>query len=177
MRLTLLLIKSAGRNKVIEGRLKDELRLVGQRLPAIPARGPERAGGIHEALEQERHILIGGRFQRNLIQLVRARIIEGLEIGHTATEAINALQISLHICAPLAGGPRSAGHLDTGRGLYRKADGAVRLRRIQIVALGIGCDAHVIDLVKVIKSGACQGLLFGGRHLLLLLILIPSGPA
>ena len=126
-----------------------------ERLPAIPASGPKSAGRVREALEKEGHIFIRRGHEGNLVELVRRRVVEGAIDLHAAAEAIDALQVCLHIRAPLAGRPGGAGHLNARRGLYRKADGAVRLRGIEIVALGIGGYTHIIDLMKIIKTGAC----------------------
>lgn len=155
----LLLIQHSRRNKMIKGRLKGLLRLVRKWDPAIPARGAERTRGVVDPLEQLWKALIGGRSKGHLIQLVGVRIVQSLITADTAAEAVHALQIRLHIRAPLGIGPTCSRLLNPGSRVHGETDRAVRIRRIQIISERVRSDAHIIDLVEIVKLWACECLL------------------
>lgn len=163
VRAASLLIQTARRYEEVERRLKGELRLMRERLPAIPARRAERAGRIVEAIEDHGERLVGGGTQRLVIHAVRVRIVEAVIAFHTLAEAINTLQIGLYVCAPLALYPGVPALLKANRRVHREGRGAIRRRRIHIVAEGVTRDTGVINLVEIVKFGSCQGLLFDGQ--------------
>jgi hypothetical protein len=61
---------------MVKWRFKCQLRLVWQRLPAIPARCAKSAGRIHEALKELRDGLIGRSSERRIIHDIRIGVVE-----------------------------------------------------------------------------------------------------
>ncbi len=136
---------------------------MGQRLPAIPARRAERTGWIVEAVEDRGEGLVGGGTERRIVHAVRVRVIQALVALDTLAKTVDALEVGLDVRAPLACYPRVPALLNADRCVYREGRGAIRRRRIHIVAEGVTCDTGVIDLVEIVKFGSCQGLLFDGQ--------------
>lgn len=163
MRATGLFVKAARRYEKVKRRLKGELRLVGQRLPAIPARRTERTGRIVEAVEDRGERLVGGGTERRVVHAVRVRVIQTPVALDTLAETVDALEVGLNVRAPLAGDPGITALLDADRRVHREGRGAIRRRRIHIVAEGVTRDTGVINLVEIVKFGSCQGLLFDGQ--------------
>jgi hypothetical protein len=93
---------------MIKRGLKVELRIMGEGFPAVPARGTEGAGGVHEALEELGSRFVWGRLKREVIHGIRFRIVEALVAAHTAAETVDTLEVGLHVRAPLAGHPGGA---------------------------------------------------------------------
>lgn len=160
---TRLLVQTAGRYEKVKGSLKSELRLVRQRLPAIPAGGSEGAGGIIQAIEDEGERFIGCGAERLVVHRIRVRVIEFIVALDALAEAIDAFEIGLDVRAPLTGDPGVPALLDAGRCVHGKGCGAICRRRIHIVAEGVTRDTGVIDLMEIVKFGSCQGLLFDGQ--------------
>lgn len=158
-----LLIQRACRYEKVKRRLKGELRLVGQGLPAIPARRTERTRRIVEAVENGGEGLVGGGTERRVVHAVRIWIVEAVIALDTLAETVDAFEVGLNVCAPLACYPGVPALLDADRRVYREGRGAIRRRRIHIVAEGVTRDTGVINLVEIVKFGSCQGLLFDGQ--------------
>ncbi len=168
MRTTCLLVQTASRYEKVKRRLESELRLVGERFPAIPAGGAERTGRIIEAIEDEGERLIGCSPKRLIVHGVSVRIIEFIIALDALAEAIDAFEVGLDVRAPLALYPGVPALLDADRCVHGEGRGAIRRRRIHIVAEGVTRDTGVVDLVEIVKFGSCQGLLFDGQgHFLL----------
>ena len=145
---------------MVKGRLKSELGIVRDALEAVPARRTERTGRIYEALKELRRRLVRGGLERRIIHLVRIGIIEARIHPEARTHAVDTLQVRLHVRLPLPYWPGGTGFLDTRGRIDWEGCGAVRLRGIQIVAEGVGCDTHIIGLVKVVEFATSEGLLF-----------------
>jgi len=145
---------------MVKGRLKSELGIVRDALEAIPARRTECTGRVHEALKELRRRLVRGRLKRRIVHHIRIGIIEARIHPEAGTHAVDTLKIRFHIRLPLAHWPGGPRFLETRSGIYRKGGGAVRLRGIQIIAKGVGCDTHIIGLVKVVEFATGEGLLF-----------------
>ncbi len=169
VRATRLLVEAARRYEKVERGLKGELRLVGHRLPAIPARRAERTGWIVETIEYSGEGLVGGGSEWRGIHLVRFWVIQFTVTLDTLAETIDTLEVGLHVSAPLALYPRISAFLDADGCVHRKGCGAICRRRIDIIAESITCDTGIVDLVKVVKLRARKRLLFHGQgHLFLL---------
>lgn len=101
-----VLTLSPGWDKEVKGCFKDFLGVVGEINEAIPSSRPQSTGGVVEALVGEAHGKILGIDQGALIYFVRLGIILNIVILNTSPEAVNILQIGLHIRLPLAFRPR-----------------------------------------------------------------------
>jgi hypothetical protein len=105
MRIKFLLIHIARWNEEVKGLFKGFLGIVKQGVKAIPAGGPQRTRRILEPSKVEWHDLIGGILKGDLVHQIGRRIVlDGIALDATAQTA-NALQIRLHIRAPLSLGP------------------------------------------------------------------------
>lgn len=163
MGAAILLIQIARRNKEIKGGLKGELGLVGQRLPAIPARRAERAGGVRQAIEKEGERFVGGGGQGCIVHRVCIGIVDTTSAVDTIAETVNALQVGFHVSAPLGLRPRITVLLEADRGVHRKGCGAIRFRRVDVIPEGVTGDAGIVYLVKIVKLGSSKRLLFDGQ--------------
>jgi len=159
VRIIDLLVEGSARNEKVERRLKGLLGIVEDRVEAVPARGPERTGGVDEAGKGHGHDLVGGVHERHLVHGVGSGIVEVLVALDAAAEAADAPQVRLDVGAPLGLGPRSPALLETDGGVGGEGRGTAGRRGVQGVAAGIGADAVVIDLVEIIVAVAGQGLL------------------
>ena len=96
MCFTAFFVKTACRNKKVERCLECELRLVRQRLKAIPSCGPQSARRIRQAIEGERKCLIGGIHISKSIHAVCLRIVEFVITTDSRTESVNIEEVALH---------------------------------------------------------------------------------
>ena len=124
---------------------------MGYRVKAIPSSGSESAGGIIEAIENEREGFIRGGTEGRSVHLVRLRIVEIVVTFHTRAETIYAFQVGFDIRAPAPLGPRVPALLYAGRGIDGETCRAIRLRRIYIVPECITRDTGIINLVKIVE--------------------------
>lgn len=155
VRLLALLIKISGRHKVVKRLLKRFLRVVEERLPAVPARAAQSARTIIQTVKLHRKILVLCILKRHIVYRVRVRILQLFVAADTAAETIDATQVALHICAPLLCRPRVALGLETCRRICGVDCGAIRFGRVYIITKCKGCDSHIVHLVKGVhpKSG------------------------
>ena len=157
-----LLVEEARGNEVVKRGLETLLGLVGQWHPAIPPRGAQSTRRVHHPLERERNILVWCGHKRKIVHRIRIGVVEAIKRGHAAPEAANPAQIGLDIRFPLAGHPARPRLLYAGCGLNWKGSGAVDAGGRSVIAECVRGNAGVVDLVEVIKLGACQSLLFHG---------------
>lgn len=153
-------VEGSARNEKVKGGLKRLLGIVKDRVEAVPARGPERTGGIDEAGKGHGDNLVGGVHEGHLVHDIGLGVVEVLVAFDAAAEAADAHQVRLDVGAPLGLGPRGAALLETDSGVGGEDGGATGRRGVQSVAAGIGADAVVVDLVEIIVAVAGQGLLF-----------------
>jgi hypothetical protein len=106
MCLASLLIQATRRDEMVKGSFKVELGIVREGFPAVPTRGTEGAGGIHEALKELGGGFVWGRLKREVVHGIRLRVVEALVTAHTAAETVDTFEVGLHVRAPLAGHPR-----------------------------------------------------------------------
>jgi hypothetical protein len=89
-----------------------------------------------------------------LVHPIRLGIVEHRVASYTATEAIDAFEVGLHVGFPLALGPTVTAMLKTNRCIYRECGRAICIRRVHVIFQSITCDAHIVLLVKIVKTGA-----------------------
>lgn len=107
-----------------------------------------------------------------LVHLVCFGIVERRVASYTAAETVDAFEVGLHVGFPLALGPTVAAVLETNGRIDRECGRAIRIRRIRIIFQSITRDAHVVLLVKIVKPGAGQSLLFYSKAHRLLLVCV-----
>ena len=163
VRIIDLLVEGSARNEKVERRLKGLLGIVKDRVEAVPARRPERAGGVDEAGKGHGHDLVRGVHERHLVHDVGLGIVEVLVALDAAAETADAHQVRLDVRAPLGLGPRGAALLETDGGVGGEGRGAASRRGVQGVAAGVGADAVVVDLVEIVVAVAGQGLLLRAK--------------
>lgn len=159
MRIINFLVEGSARNEKVKGGLERLLGIVEHRVEAVPARGPERTGGVDEAGKGHGHDFIRRIHEGHLVHGIRLGIVEVLVALDAATETADAHQVRLDVGAPLGLGPRSAALLETDGGVGGEGCGATGRRGVQGVAAGVGADAVVVDLVEIVVAVAGQGLL------------------
>lgn len=105
-----------------------------------------------------------------LVHLVCFGIVERRVASYTAAETVNTFEVGLYIRFPLALWPTVAAVLETNGRIDRECGRTIRIRRVRVIFQSVTGDAHVVLLVKIVKAGAGQSLLFYSKaHCLFLL--------
>ena len=155
-----LLVEGPRRNEKVKRRLERLLRIVEDRVEAVPSCGPQCTGRVDQPGKCHGHDLVGCVRQRHLVHGICGRVVQVLVALDAAAEAADAHQIRLDVGAPLGLGPRRPALLKANGGVGGEGRGATGRRGVQGIAVGIGADAVVVDLVEIVVAIPCQGLLF-----------------
>ncbi len=114
-------------------------------------------------IKDEWKCCVGDIFQRRLIHFVRSRIVLNFITADSGPQAVDVLQIGFHICSPLAfrKACTCSIELDACRGINDKTCPTLVERLTKLVTESIAGNAHIIDLMEIVKLQTGHRLLFG----------------
>ncbi len=114
-------------------------------------------------IKDEWKCCVGNIFQRRLIHFVRSRIVLNFIAADSGPQAVDILQIGFHICSPLAFREACTGSIELNacRGIDYKTGPALVKWLAKLVTECIASNAHIIDLMEIVKLQTGHRLLFG----------------
>ena len=120
MCFTVFLVETAARDEEVERRLEVQLRVMQETLPAIPARSPQSARRVGEAVEGQGRVLIGSIHEGGVRYGIRSGIVQKIIGAPLGRRAANTTEAGLHIRLPLSLRPTRTRLLDTEGGIDRE---------------------------------------------------------
>jgi hypothetical protein len=162
MCLQALLIQIATWHVEVKWRFKGGLGLMRHINPAIPTRAPEGTRGVRQVIEYKRDRRVGGIFQRDLIHLVGCRIVLHILTTDSSSQTIDIFQIGFYICSPLAFRKTDSSTvlLNASCCIHHECGSTLVKGLAELIPQSITCNAHIINLMEIIKLQPRHGLLF-----------------